>query len=357
MLSTSTCNPHAIAGLALAAALALAPGATLAAPPPPAGMDVNLDKAPVGVPQGSATMAMPWRLEFATPPAVAGGAPVINPVNITNLPAQMPGESIAAASKRKADTIAKEINKVLPMVNGMPAASVTQMVVPVITGFTPAKFNKKGMLIKPAMPIIKNVNQSFLTVNGLYSIPDTRGRPGSGTPAVKQLTNPTKEYGDGLRLIPGQPGSPPPSPGSTGSMGGTSMSSPASGFDSTGAQSIVYLGVEDSSGGIDLAGVMPTTGETDFAVLQDLGTQLNHFGIQTSLSSLTDTLDITSEIPLGDTMVFGNTDTNLDFSISQTVAVPEPAAWSLMLVGFGALGASLRGRPERRRPAGPCWNS
>jgi len=32
-------------------------------------------------------------------------------------------------------------------------------------------------------------------------------------------------------------------------------------------------------------------------------------------------------------------------------AVPEPASWALMLVGFGALGAALRGRKRELRPA------
>ncbi|THD53370.1 MAG: PEP-CTERM sorting domain-containing protein [Phenylobacterium sp.] len=39
----------------------------------------------------------------------------------------------------------------------------------------------------------------------------------------------------------------------------------------------------------------------------------------------------------------------LDLTISNGGAVPEPASWALMLVGFGGLGAALRG--SRRRAA------
>jgi len=355
MLNASTCHRHmisrlsasrsAVARLAVTVALILTPAFALAAAP--MGKDVTL-MAPVGVPLGSATVADPWTIDFATPPAVQGGAPVIMTVNITNLPAQMVGESIQAASKRKATTIAAAINKVLPKVNGMAAATVGQQPLQIPDGFTAPKFNKQGKLVTPAMPKFKTIMQSVLTVNGLYSIPDTKGMPGSGTPAFKQLNNPTKEFGDGGALLPGQPGMPPPpsSSGSTGSMSGSSMSMPASGLDSTGAQSFVYLGfVSDLASGQGVyAAVLPYAGETDYAVLQSLGAQLDQFGLGTAFSSSTDTLYITTMIPAGDTLVFGNTDTNLDFGVSQTLAAPEPSAWSLMLLGFGALGMGLRSR-------------
>ena len=51
---------------------------------------------------------------------------------------------------------------------------------------------------------------------------------------------------------------------------------------------------------------------------------------------------------VGDTQVTGRDDlrTDLFFSVPSAAGVPEPAAWALMLVGFGAMGASLRRRRQ-----------
>ena len=329
--------------------LAAAPMAASAAPP--AGKDVNLDMAPVGIPMGSATMKKPWDIEFATPPAVKGGAPVIMTVSVTNLPAQMPGESAEAASKRKADTLAADINKVLPKVGGNPAASVTQKNVMVVIGVNPPVIAPNGRIIKPATPIFGMVKQSFLTVNGLYTVPASKGNP--GTPAVKQLTNPTLEFGDGMRLAPGAGGGggpPPPSPGYKGSMSGSGMS--ASGRETTGAHSFVYLGVADDFVGghvVDFAGVRPYTGESDSAIMQSIGLQLDDEGLKTYFDSVTDTLDIVSVIPQHDTMIFGNTDTGLGLSFD-VIGAPEPGVWALLLLGVGAVGLRLR-RSRRARGA------
>ena len=34
----------------------------------------------------------------------------------------------------------------------------------------------------------------------------------------------------------------------------------------------------------------------------------------------------------------------VNFSIAQNAAVPEPATWAMMLIGFGGIGVSLRRR-------------
>ena len=50
---------------------------------------------------------------------------------------------------------------------------------------------------------------------------------------------------------------------------------------------------------------------------------------------------------------FGNTDYNSNFEvISANSAVPEPATWAMMMVGFGAMGASLRRRSKIRTVVG-----
>jgi hypothetical protein len=59
------------------------------------------------------------------------------------------------------------------------------------------------------------------------------------------------------------------------------------------------------------------------------------------------------------TFVTGNYDNEFDYasyqpatvSITDVSAAPEPAAWTLMLVGFGALGGALRARRGRAASA------
>ena len=49
-------------------------------------------------------------------------------------------------------------------------------------------------------------------------------------------------------------------------------------------------------------------------------------------------------------LTYGNQGIALvNFSIAQTNAVPEPATWAMMLIGFGAIGASLRRRKAALR--------
>jgi hypothetical protein len=43
--------------------------------------------------------------------------------------------------------------------------------------------------------------------------------------------------------------------------------------------------------------------------------------------------------------------TEASLTIQQVAAVPEPATWALMLMGFGAIGASMRWRRRRPVPA------
>lgn len=314
-------------------AFAAAPRPAAGAPPPPAGKNVDMKDAPVGVPQGSATKAKPWVIDFTTPPVVAGGAPVTQTVTVDDLKARMPGESLEAASKRKADTLAAAVNGVL----GAGRAAVTQKNVTVIVSYKPV-FDKKGKFVRWD-PVTATFKQSFLTVTGLYTVPDTPGKKGSGTPAFVQKTNPTLEYGDGASLVPGVPPTPgSTSPGTTGSMSG--KLSMATGLDPLGEQSFVDFGID----GLHVAGVLPVAGESDFDILQLLAADLNHNGVQASFDSSLDTLFILAPFLPDQTIIWSNTDTGLDFQVAIGLSVPEPAAWALMILGFGLLGARLRQR-------------
>ncbi|HLZ85295.1 MAG TPA: PEP-CTERM sorting domain-containing protein [Caulobacteraceae bacterium] len=310
---------------ALAVLLPLAPSHA-APPPPPPPMPMNVDfTGPVGVPMGSATMANPWIIDFTQPPAMAGGMPVITRVTVNNLPAIMAGETPLQASRRKANTLAAAVNMQL----GRGRATVT----PVRVGRRTVGYT--------------------ITITGLYTIPPTPARRGMpavpGTPAYTQITNPTREFGDGGALRPGAGGggSGGGSSGGSygGSMGGSMSALPATGMDPTGAPSMVTFGVN----GVAVATVDPYAGETDAMVLQQLGTDLSGLGLPTTFDATNDLLSINNPISDSATLDWGNTDTGLDFDVALTggTAVPEPAAWLMILVGVGLLGARLRARQAR----------
>lgn len=48
-----------------------------------------------------------------------------------------------------------------------------------------------------------------------------------------------------------------------------------------------------------------------------------------------------------------NADANVPFSLTDITSAPEPAQWALLLVGFGVVGAALRGRREKSTRALP----
>jgi hypothetical protein len=298
----------------------------------PAGENVDVKEAPVGAPFAPATKAKPWIIDLTTPPAMAGGKPVIVKVTINDLAAIKPGETFSQASKRKAEAVAAEVNAAL----GAGRATVTQKMVDVITGYTPVR-NARGIIIRYD-PIIMKMEQSFITITGLYTIPAKNGKP--GTPAYVQKTNPTLEFGDGANLVPGS-SRPMGAPGYGASMGGSGLS--ATGLNPMGEQSFVDFGID----GKYVAGVLPTDGESDSQILQELGRELDQHKIFTTFDYSEDTLVIDSVIPSTETVDWANTDTGLDFSVA-LIGVPEPAAWLLLIAGFGLAGAALR---RRRAPA------
>jgi hypothetical protein len=339
------------AEVALAAVIATCGGLAWAAPAAaPAGKDVSVTIV-MGIPMAPATKTDPFDFDLTTPPAMAGGAPVVVPVSITDLAARGANETLTDASKRKADAVAAAINAVLPKVGGQPAATVMQKPAGFkeIVGMKPPFLDAMGRVIRKAEPIYAPAMQSFVTIQGLYTVPAVPAKPAAkgnpaqpavpGVAAIKQTTNPTQEGGDAIKINAGKPGAPPTPTPSTGSMGSTGMSAPASGMSADGTQSFVYFGIEEAS----IGDVTPYAGETAAQVLQSLGSQLDQTGVPTTYDSLTDTLDITA-IPAGDTLVWGNTDSSLDFSLAFGAVVPEPRAWLLMLAGVGGLGAAIRRR-------------
>ncbi|HEY5289626.1 MAG TPA: PEPxxWA-CTERM sorting domain-containing protein [Caulobacteraceae bacterium] len=126
----------------------------------------------------------------------------------------------------------------------------------------------------------------------------------------------------------------------------------------------------DMCGSSTACGVLTTNqvfGPGTYTITIDLGgnarfvgsdTTLVNFGTFSGSYSLTETQQQTetatvtltspSQLAISDGGAFGADVGNILFSVNvATAAVPEPAAWTLMLVGFGGLGAMLR---RRARP-------
>jgi hypothetical protein len=317
---------------ALLMAASMTPQIAFAAP---AGENVDIKNAPVGIPSGSATKANPWIIELTEPPAVQGGAPVKRTITIDDLPAIMAGETFEQASKRKADKIAAAVNGVL----GAGRATVTQKNTKMIVGY---KIQGKGKNAK-LVPVKQNVKQSFITITGLYTVPAEKGKPNSGVPAVLQKTNPVLEFGDGAHLTPGSGTPPPPSPGSMGSMSGSGLST-GSGMDNNNQPSLVYFGID----GEYVAFVNPFAGESETQLLLDLSGQLTDHGVANVYDSPSNTLFLSPHVSEANQLVWGDTDTGFDLSVALTGIVPEPGTWVLMIGGLGLAGAALR---RRRRIA------
>ncbi|HMP77976.1 MAG TPA: PEP-CTERM sorting domain-containing protein [Pirellulaceae bacterium] len=155
---------------------------------------------------------------------------------------------------------------------------------------------------------------------------------------IKEVKDPTKEPGDGVRLIPGAK-PPAPSEGSYGSPGSSNNTS--SGQDPQGSQSEVNFGIEE----IFIASYLPSPGESLDDIFTALWNQLNLNGIPTTYDSLERRLYFDNPVAPGQTMFFGNTDTGLDLRANfVSLVVPEPGS----AVVLGALSILMLGRRKRR---------
>jgi hypothetical protein len=90
------------------------------------------------------------------------------------------------------------------------------------------------------------------------------------------------------------------------------------------------------SGGADLFSVFFTS---------PINLTTNNAGAQSLFASTTNAFTNIAVNNNG-TLTFGSID-QVSFSASQAAPVPEPAAWLMLVGGFGAMGAALRRRPAR----------
>lgn len=285
-----------------------------------------------GFPAGSATVANPWNIDVFEPPAVAGGAPKKTSISITNLPAYNPAvETPAQASVRKATAVCNALNAAGALGAGRCTVGATVMVPRIV-----------GRNRITGQNIIVNYPSTPVTITGLL-----RGTP------PQALTNPVRELGDGGAFVPGggggsgtMPYSPkmtPPSSGrSPGSYSATSLADPvlfdsSSPDDQLNQRSMVEFGILE----VFVARYFPNIGDTLTDVLMGLNSELNAGGLSASFDPANTMLTINRQIVDGETLVWGNTDTGLDFSVG---AIPEPGSAALALVA-----TALFARRRRRQ--------
>jgi hypothetical protein len=146
-------------------------------------------------------------------------------------------------------------------------------------------------------------------------------------------------------------GPPPKSPGGKGlfERATPGVQTVSTGTDPFGDPSYVQFGIDE----IYVAEVDPTAGMSDQDVLMALAANLDSHGLPALFDSATETLSFEHPIPNGDTLVWGNTDSGLEFEMEQTdsIRAPEPGTWAMLLLGLGGLGAASRARRRGRRLA------
>ena len=259
------------------------------------------------------------------------------------------------ASRAKADVIRDAINAAfkddfakLPA-NQREAAKAS-------TGFTTVKFpiffvQEPGQIRSPP---IRGLEAPF----GELTIPHvltTRQLDAKGKPDPKGKLIPTMtitsaaslgEFGDTAKIR--KKVEEKPSPGFRGSLqpAEPGVSTVATGVDPLGNPSEVGFGVE----GLFVANYQPSTGTPIEQILSILATLLDLGGLSATYDQ--DTRELFLDMPVfdGQALVWGSTDTGLEFqTLIAGLAVPEPASVTLVLLALLALLATTGAGPRAGR--------
>jgi hypothetical protein len=280
---------------------------------PPKGKNaVEFDiKQPSNDKNGVAPFAKGWIPTYQSLKVVVATLDPIAPGDLTK------PDKLSAASMAKAQAHADAIGTALG--DKTRVSVVKGPVIKVVTGSMP------NPLFNPRFPP-SPLNPQFLPVFSdvqLYNVVTTN------ISFVKARVNNVGESGDGGRFGPGAGGGGGGS--SMGSMSGSGSS--ASGLDAFDQPSFVEFGTDAY-----LSILFPFLGESDSTILEQIGEDLTAHGTSASFDALTDTLSLLAPLPDGVNLLWGWTDTALNFSIvlDSTTPVPEPSALSLVVAGcFG----------------------
>lgn len=125
-------------------------------------------------------------------------------------------------------------------------------------------------------------------------------------------------------------------------------------FANTGSQNPLFDTVSLYWGSIDNQNTIYIYDVDSESITSFTGAQIlslagfTNIGSESLLVSFTNTSGAIGKVSLASPNIPFEVD-NIRFSNSASGAVPEPAAWAMMLVGFGAVGSSMRRRKTTRR--------
>jgi hypothetical protein len=282
---------------------------------------------------------------------------------VTNLAAQMLGETKQAAAMRKAMAEVAAINVAI---NAAITAGTLPMGTPLatISGVQPNTLvlrDSNGKVIRDlvtGLPIVRPNNLAGLpivTVTGVTRKGDPKGfMPGAGELLA---SNPTGEI-DGSKLV-----FPAPGGGGTGAKGGMVSLGTSPGV-AVGGGSSVSFGLFDDQGqdatcapslpptspcpGDFIATVFPTVGETAAQVLADLAMLFDNLfssdGFTATFDPVADSLSLDQQLTPFVSLFTQNTDSGLELD-PFLAPVPEPPTFLMLGMGLAGLGMALRHRP------------
>jgi hypothetical protein len=320
--------------LALALAVLSSPPAAHAADP----VIGSFEYAPIGYPRSTGRMVFEATI-------IISGKPVTKTVTIpsgaikpytpaSRLPtdtdaqfAQKIADARGAGSLAKAHVIADAINKAFEkefMGTGLKV--------------TVANFPKTETINVGGVPI-RDITATY----GSIIIPNVAQN--NNTPLKFSENGVIGQGGNGGRFLP------PPPKGSAGSRGSLDRMTPgvqtaASGLDAEGEPSVVQFGIEDQY----VAEIFPGFGQSDALILQLLASDLVAHGIAAIFDPSLISLYLDMVIPDGTRVIWGNTDTGLDYTFTMVglaAAIPEPG--SLIILVAGLAGLAMLGRCRAAR--------